>query len=75
MTAKERRRFGKRKLLHRNPLTSTEDLLLGGTAIGILALVGWAVYSKSQLVNSLPATNVPGNVQPYINQNATYTPN
>jgi hypothetical protein len=36
----------------RNPLTSTEDGLLGIAAIGIMALVGYAIYSKQAQASS-----------------------
>jgi len=38
-----RRRYGRR-----NPLTTTEDLLLAGLGVGIVGLIGYAIWSKNQ---------------------------
>jgi hypothetical protein len=37
-----------RRFHKKNPMTSTEDLLLAGAGVAVLALVGYAMYSKSQ---------------------------
>lgn len=51
-----RRRFRKK-----NPMTSTEDLLLAGAAVAVAGLVGYALYSKSQAAQT-PVTPANQNV-------------
>jgi hypothetical protein len=50
-----------RRYHRKNPLTSTQDLLLGGGIVATLALVGFSVYSK---MTQAPTVTV----NPFVNQ-------
>jgi hypothetical protein len=53
-----------RRFRKKNPLGSTADLLLAGAGVAVLGLVGYAVYSKSQV---LAGNTVAAPSNPFIN--------
>lgn len=48
-----------RRFHKKNPMTSTEDLLLAGAGVAVLALVGYAMYSKNQQASGAVAASNP----------------
>jgi hypothetical protein len=47
----------RRRYAQRNPLTSTDDLLIGVGVIAALALGGYVIYVKSQAATASAAAN------------------
>jgi hypothetical protein len=44
-----------RRYRRRNPLTSTEDLVIAGFGLAVAGLIGYAIYSKGQATAAAPA--------------------